>query len=102
VAGPLVFAALILAYANRGSVRGTWLESHYNWLIETFWAGLAAMVLGGAFALFWFMAFFPIGFLLVMVLGLGLLGWTIYRLIRGWSLLSEGKPATGMISPPRW
>ena len=98
VAGPLVIAALILAYANRGSVSGTWLESHYDWLIETFWTGVAATVLGGAFTLFWFMAFFPVGMLSVMVLGLGLVGWTIYRLVRGWSLLAEGKPAAGSLS----
>jgi len=64
--------------------------------------GLAAAVLGGAFTLFWFVAFFPIGIILAVVLGLGLVGWPIYRLVRGWSLLSEGQPATGMISAPRW
>ena len=102
VVGPLVFAAVILAYVNRDSVRGTWLESHYDWIIETFWVGLAAAVLGGAFMLFWMVVFFPIGIMLAVMLGLGLLGWPIYRLVRGWSLLSEGQPATGAISAPRW
>ena len=94
VIAPLVFAAVILAYVNRDAVRGTWLASHYDWLIETFWAGLALGVVGGAFTLFWFAVFFPIGILLAIALGLGLMGWTIYRLVRGWSLLSEGKPVT--------
>jgi uncharacterized membrane protein len=102
VVGPLVFAAVILAYVNRDPVRGTWLESHYDWIIDTFWAGLVAGVLGVAFMLFWFVVFFPIGILVAVVVGLGLLGWPIYRLVRGWSLLSEGKPATGALSAPRW
>jgi len=102
VVGPLVLAAVILAYVNRDSVRGTWLESHYDWLIDTFWAAVVAGILGGAFMLFWFVVFFPIGILLAVVLGLGLVGWPIYRLVRGWSLLSEGKPATGVLAAPRW
>jgi uncharacterized membrane protein len=100
--GPLVFAAVILAYVNRDSVRGTWLESHYDWIIDTFWAAVVAAVLGGAFMLFWIFVFFPIGIILAVVLGLTLIGWPIYRLARGWSLLAEGKPATGMLSAPRW
>jgi uncharacterized membrane protein len=100
--GPLVFAAVIVAYINRDSVRGTWLESHYDWIIDTFWAAVVAAVLGGAFMLFWIFVFFPIGIILAVVLGLALIGWPIYRLIRGWSLLTEGKPATGMLSAPRW
>jgi uncharacterized membrane protein len=102
VVGPLLFSAVILAYVSRGSVRGTWLESHYDWMIDTFWTELAAAVLGGAFTLFWFVVFFPIGIMLAVVLGLALVGWPIYRLVRGWSLLSEGKPASGMLSAPRW
>ena len=100
VLGPLVLAAVILAYVNRDSVRGTWLESHYDWIIETFWSAVLAGILGGIFMLFWFVVFFPIGILVAVVLGLGLVGWPIYRLVRGWSLLSQGKPATGTLSPP--
>jgi len=102
VFGLLVFAAVIVAYVNRGSVRGTWLESHYDWLIDTFWIGFAIAVLGGAFTLFWIVAFLPIGIVLAMTFGLALIGWPIYRLVRGWSLLSQGQPAVGSLSPPRW
>ena len=102
VIGPLVLAAVIVAYVNRDSVRGTWLESHVDWIIDTFWVGFAAGLVGGVFTLFWMFIFFPIGIILAMVLVLSLLGWPIYRLVRGWSLLSEGQPATGMLSAPRW
>src|SRR5574337_429959 len=32
--------AVILNYARRGAVRGTWLESHFRWQIRTFWFAL--------------------------------------------------------------
>jgi len=31
--------AVILNYAKRSEVRGTWLESHFRWQIRTFWFG---------------------------------------------------------------
>lgn len=102
VVGPLLLASVILAYVKRDSVRGTWLESHYNWLIDTFWAGLAGGMLGGAFALFWLLVFFPLGIILMFAVVFGMLGFSIYRLVRGWTLLSEGKPAVGTLSAPRW
>src|SRR5881409_2209791 len=32
--------AVILNYAKRSEVRGTWLDSHFRWQIRTFWFGL--------------------------------------------------------------
>src|SRR5579863_9913589 len=29
--------AVIMNYARRSAVRGTWLESHFRWQIRTFW-----------------------------------------------------------------
>src|SRR6266545_1381519 len=31
---------IILAYVKRGDATGTWLASHYQWLIRTFWYSL--------------------------------------------------------------
>ena len=28
---------IIMAYVKRGDATGTWLASHYRWLIRTFW-----------------------------------------------------------------
>src|SRR5262245_32455482 len=45
IAGRFLFGlpsivAVILNYARRGEARGTWLESHFNWQIRTFWFAL--------------------------------------------------------------
>jgi uncharacterized membrane protein len=43
---------LVLDYVKRGDVEGTVLESHYGWLIRTFWWSLlwASLVLGAMLA----------------------------------------------------
>ena len=42
VVGAFIFGwpsiiAVIINYVKRGDARGTWLESHFNWQIRTFW-----------------------------------------------------------------
>jgi len=78
--------AVVLNYAKRADVRGTFLDTHFRWQIRTFW-----------FAMLWA----AIGVLLVLTLlgfliGLGVLGftglWVIYRVVRGWLALNERKP----------
>ena len=32
--------AVIINYVKRGEARGTWLESHFDWQIRTFWFAL--------------------------------------------------------------
>ena len=72
---------VIINYVKREDVRGTWLESHFNWQIKTFWIGILVAVLGG----------------ITIILGIGyliLLGnsvWIIYRIVKGWLCLAEGK-----------
>jgi uncharacterized membrane protein len=67
--------AVIINYIKRDQVKGTWLESHFDWQIKTFWVALALTVVGFA------------------TMGLGGLGmiilaaatfWTIYRIAFGW------------------
>jgi len=92
--GFLGVAAAIIAYVKRGEAQGTWLASHYRWLIRTFW-----------FSLLW--AF--VGMLVMVTLGLILIGipiafgiwiaatiWVIYRLARGYSLYKDSKAIPGM------
>ena len=33
--------ALIINYVKRDDVRGTWVESHFEWQIKTFWMDLS-------------------------------------------------------------
>lgn len=91
-----------MAYINRDSVHDTWLRSHYDWIIDTFWSGLLGGILGGLIAFLMILVFFPVGIMAMFAVVFGSLGWSIYRLVRGWSLLSDGRPAVGALSPPRW
>jgi uncharacterized membrane protein len=82
--------AVILNYVYRGQAQGTWLESHFRWQIRTFWFALGWAVLVGLVSL-------PLTVILVgigtWILGLALLGlWAVYRVVRGWMALNNGRP----------
>ena len=80
--------AVILNYAKRSEVRGTWLEFHFRWQIRTFWFGLLWVTLCALFII----ATLGIG-LLIAWLPLSLVGlWFIYRIARGWLRLLERQP----------
>src|SRR5882762_5164271 len=80
--------AVILNYAKRSEVRGTWLESHFRWQIRTFWFGLLWVALCALFIV----ATLGIG-LLIAWLPLTLVGlWFIYRIVRGWLRLMDHLP----------
>lgn len=75
--------AVIVNYAKRSEVHGTWLDSHFRWQIRTFWFSLAWLLAGaGAFAT---LVGIPLAF--VIWIGTGL--WVVYRLVRGWLALAE-------------
>lgn len=83
--------AVIISYAKRADAAGTWLASHVRWLIRTFWKAFIAIVL------IW-VVFGPLSLILIgipfLIGGLIATGiWAIYRIVRGWLLLSEGRPA---------
>ena len=83
--------AVIVNYVYRGDARGSWLESHFDWQIRTFW-----------FALAWALLVALVSAPLVLLLGLGIgtwivgmaaLGlWAIYRIARGWLRLNAHQP----------
>ena len=80
--------AVILNYIKRNEARGTWLESHFRWQIRTFWFGLLWISLCIVFII----ATFGIG-LLVTWLPIALIGlWFVYRIVRGWVTLGDGRP----------
>ena len=80
--------AVILNYLKRGDVRGTWLESQFRWQIRNFRNGMLRVSLCLLF--------------IIMTLGIGLLVawlpiaivsvWFIYRIVRGWLALKDGRP----------
>ena len=78
--------AVILNYAKRAEARGTYLESHFSWQIRTFWGAFAWLVL----ALFLFVTVIGIPFAFLIIVATGL--WVLYRIIRGWLALNDGRP----------
>ncbi len=79
--------AIIINYVKRADVRGTYLDSHFGWQLRTFWYA----VLGAIVALLLFVTIvigIPFAWVLALVLGI----WVLYRLIRGWIALAEGRP----------
>ena len=83
--------AVIMNYARRSSVIGTYLESHFRWQIRTFWFGL----LWVALCLLFVVATLGIG-VLVAWLPLAVVGlWFIYRVARGWLRLGSRQPVPG-------
>ncbi len=82
--------AVIINYVKRSDVRGTFLDSHFGWQIRTFWYGALWAALG---VLLWIvLAIVLIGFLIgpAMLMLTGL--WVIYRVVRGWLALRDGRP----------
>lgn len=80
--GISAIAAIIVNYLKRDDVAGTWVASHFEWQIKTFWYGLAGAVVS------WLLMFVLIGFPLL----LATLVWVIYRIVKGWLALNDGKP----------
>lgn len=81
VLGVTIIVAVIVNYVKKEDVRGTWLESHFRWQIRTFWFSLLWSIVGAIT----FVAF--IGWLILVAD----MVWLIYRIVKGWLNLSEGK-----------
>ena len=80
--------AVILNYVKRSDVRGTWLESHFRWQIRTFWYGLLWVSLCILFVIMTLGIGILIAWLPLAIVGL----WFVYRIVRGWLALREGRP----------
>lgn len=77
--------AVVLNYARRGEVRGTYLESHFRWQIRTFWYAVLWVVI--ATVLFVTVIGIPLAWLMVVATGV----WVLYRILRGWLALNDGR-----------
>jgi uncharacterized membrane protein len=86
----LAVVAIILGMAKRDDVRGTFLDSHFSWLSRTFWWGLVWIVVCGALTglMFLTIILIPVAWLPYMVLFI----WYLYRVVKGWIRLNDGRP----------
>ena len=78
--------AIIINYTKRNAVRDTYLDSHFNWQIRTFWFAFLWMIL----AVILFITVLGIALSYIITVGAGI--WISYRIIRGWLALNEGRP----------
>lgn len=117
VVGAFVFGipsiiAILMNYARRDAVRGSWLESHFLWQARTFWSALvlllALIAIAFVLSLIGLVSLIstPItgaagaagagvgfgGAWLALTVGAIVTGlWILYRVIRGWLALRDGK-----------
>jgi len=75
--------AVILNYAKRSKVKGSFLESHFRWQIRTFW--FALMWIGVGLMLGLSLIGLPLAWVVVGISGL----WVLYRVARGWLRLLD-------------
>ncbi|MBQ0720671.1 MAG: hypothetical protein KBT88_09725 [Gammaproteobacteria bacterium] len=81
VIGLSFIAAVIVNYVKQSEVEGTWLESHFLWQIRTFWYSVLWSIIG------FVLVFVLVGYLVLLADAI----WVLYRIIKGWMNLSEGK-----------
>jgi uncharacterized membrane protein len=74
--------AVVINYVKKEEVAGSWLESHFRWQIRTFWFGLLWGAVGALLLLV------VVGYLVWVAAGI----WVIYRIVKGWLYLNDGKP----------
>jgi len=97
--GLIVFAPLvclvgivgvIVAYVKIGEARGTWVASHFTWLIRTFWWSLVWDVIG----VLLFVTLIGIPFAIAIFVGTSI--WGIYRLVRGFLWFKDNQPVPAL------
>ena len=92
--GIVGIVGIILAYVKRSEATGTWLESHYRWLIRTFWYSLLWGAIGAV--VFVVLAIIIVGLFIGYLIWVATTIWVLYRLVRGYMLFNESKPIPGM------
>ncbi|CDX23935.1 conserved hypothetical protein [Mesorhizobium sp. ORS 3324] len=88
VIGVTGIIGIVLAYINRGKAGG-FVESHYTFLIRTFWIGLLYALISVVLMML------AIGFLLMFAVAV----WFIVRCILGLQALQRGEPVR---NPQSW
>jgi len=83
--------ALVLNVLRRSRVRGTWLDSHFDWQLRSFswalfWVVMATLAFGSFALIITRIPFMEISFLMVAA-------WYTLRAVRGWRQLRGGHRA---------
>ena len=79
-------AAVICNYMKRSDARGTWVSTHYQWQIRTFWWAALWALIG------WALVLTIIGVVVGVPVLIALTLWLIYRIGRGWLRLRGRRP----------
>ncbi|MGD1935262.1 MAG: DUF4870 family protein [Candidatus Phaeomarinobacter sp.] len=79
--GITAIIGVILAYVRRPDVKGTFLESHFTYLIRTFWISLLFGIVSALLMIV------GIGFILIFAVVI----WVIYRIVKGGIKLAYGR-----------
>jgi len=79
--GVTYIVAIVINYIKLDEVRGTWLEGHFRWQMNTFWYGLLWSIVA---ILFWLIL---MGWLASAIVSI----WVIYRIIKGALYLNDDK-----------
>lgn len=105
-AGLLWIVPIVMNYIKRHDADNTWLATHFDWQIKTFWYSIFWFIIGSVMVLSAFgvlgvgmlaesnnMAFgsFFIAGLGVFIIGIAFI-WHLYRIIRGWIALTDNRP----------
>ncbi|MFN5801406.1 MAG: DUF4870 family protein [Burkholderiales bacterium] len=80
--GISAIVAIIINYVKLDDVRNTWLESHFRWQMRTFGFGLLWAVVG------FILLIILIGWVVLVANAI----WIVYRLVKGFLNLNDGKP----------
>ena len=105
-AGLLWIVPIFMNYAKRRDADNTWLATHFDWQIKTFWYSIVFFLIGvliitfalGGFGVSMFAESnnIAIGSVLLASLGFIIMGftfiWHLYRIVRGWIALADGRP----------
>lgn len=105
-AGLLWVVPIVMNYAKRHEVDGTWLATHFDWQIKTFWYSIVGFVIGTVILLSAFgvlgigtlanssgMTYgsMALGGFGVFIIGITVI-WHLYRIVRGWIALTDNRP----------
>lgn len=82
--------AVIVCYVKRSDAAGTWVASHFTWLIRTFWWSLLWGILG------WIPFITLILIPLAIIVWIATAIWVIYRVVKGYLLYKDSKPIPGV------
>jgi uncharacterized membrane protein len=92
--GIVGIVAIIMAHVKRSEAAGTWLASHYRWLIRTFWFSMLWGVIGVIVFLLLFIII--IGIPIAYAIWIATTLWVLYRLIKGYLLFKDSRAVPGM------